>query len=117
MFRRPRPATNVKYLTAVGFVFEPKNGFPLPIDPETGQRMSGNLLADSRAGTLKLQLLDAMRTHLKLKAIRTNSKFKASWILKPTLHGAKLRLRAAGKLDAGGAHGGPETLAHQNQAF
>ncbi|HKP66399.1 MAG TPA: hypothetical protein VJX31_07215, partial [Casimicrobiaceae bacterium] len=66
VYRRPRPATNIKYLTAVGFPFEPKNGMPLPTDPETGQLVSGNILSDNRAPTIRAQIRDALRTHLAL---------------------------------------------------
>jgi hypothetical protein len=111
VFRRPRPATNIKYLTAVGFVFEPKNGFPLPIDPESGQRMSGNLLADSRAGTLKLQLLDAMRTHLEIEGNMGAAQIQRILDFEGQLYTAQSFDRVGGKLDDGGAHGGPETLA------
>jgi cytochrome c peroxidase len=111
VFRRPRPATNLKYLTAVGFVFEPKNGFPLPIDPESGQRMSGNLLADSRAGTLKLQLLDAMRSHLETEANFDPKQIQRILDFETQLYTAQSLDVVGGKLDDGGAHGGPETLA------
>jgi len=111
VFRRPRPATNLKYLTAVGFVFEPKNGFPLPIDPESGQRMSGNLLADSRAGTLKLQLLDAMRTHLETEGNLDPEQIQRILDFEAQLYTAQSVDYVGGKLDDGGAHGGPETLA------
>ena len=111
VFRRPRPATNLKYLTAVGFVFEPKNGFPLPIDPESGQRMSGNLLADSRAGTLKLQLLDAMRTHLETEGNLDPGQIQRILDFEAQLYTAQSVDFVGGKLDDGGAHGGPETLA------
>jgi hypothetical protein len=111
VFRRPRPATNLKYLTAVGFVFEPKNGFPLPIDPESGQRMSGNLLADSRAGTLKLQLLDAMRTHLETEGNLQPAQIQRILDFEGQLYTAQSLDLVGGKLDDGGAHGGPETLA------
>ena len=111
VYRRPRPATNVKYLTAVGFVFEPKNGFPLPIDPESGRRMSGNLLADSRAGTLKLQLLDAMRTHLQTAGNADNAQIQGILDFEGQLYTAQSFDYVGGKLDDGGAHGGPETLA------
>jgi cytochrome c peroxidase len=111
VFRRPRPATNLKYLTAVGFVFEPKNGFPLPIDPESGQRMSGNLLADSRAGTLKLQLLDAMRTHLETEGNLGAEQIQRILDFEAQLYTAQSVDFVGGKLDDGGAHGGPETLA------
>ncbi|HTB86515.1 MAG TPA: hypothetical protein VK743_01110 [Steroidobacteraceae bacterium] len=111
VFRRPRPATNLKYLTAVGFVFEPKNGFPLPIDPESGRRMSGNLLADSRAGTLKLQLLDAMRTHLETEGDLDPAEIQRILDFEGQLYTAQGVDFVGGKLDDGGAHGGPETLA------
>jgi hypothetical protein len=111
VFRRPRPATNIKYLTAVGFVFEPKNGFPLPIDTESGQRMSGNLLADSRAGTLKLQLLDAMRSHLETEANADKEQIQRILDFEGQLYTAQSVDYVGGKLDDGGAHGGPETLA------
>ena len=46
VYRRPRPVANLKYLLAVGFYHDPKQGMPLPLDPETGQPLSGNLMAD-----------------------------------------------------------------------
>ena len=111
VYRRPRPATSIKYLTAVGFTFEPKNGFPLPIDTETGQRMSGNLLADSRAGTLKLQILDAARTHLETKHDLSDSQVQRIIDFESHIFTAQSFHLVAGKLDDGGALGGPETLA------
>jgi hypothetical protein len=111
VYRRPRPATNIKYLTAVGFTFEPKNGWPLPIDPETGLRMSGNLLADSRAGTLKQQILDAAHTHLETQGDLSESQIQRIIDFESHIFTAQSFDRAAGKLDEGGALGGPETLA------
>ena len=66
VYRRPRPVANLKYLLAVGFAYDPKAGMPLPLDPESGRPMSGNLMADGRAGTLNAQMLDAASTHLAL---------------------------------------------------
>lgn len=51
VYRRPRPVANLKYILAVGFPFDPKNGLPLKRDPLTGEYMSGNLLSDARALT------------------------------------------------------------------
>jgi hypothetical protein len=110
VFRRPRPVTNIKYLTAVGFTFEPKNGMPLPIDEETGQRMSGNLLADSRAGTLKLQLLDAAHTHLETHGALDADQVQRIIDFETQLFTAQSFDRVGGKLDDGGAQGGPQTL-------
>jgi hypothetical protein len=111
VYRRPRPATSIKYLTAVGFTFEPKNGWPLPIDPESGLRMSGNLLADSRAGTLKEQILDAAHTHLETAGALSEGQIQRIVDFESHIFTAQSFDRVAGKLDDGGAFGGPETLA------
>jgi len=110
VFRRPRPATNVKYLTAVGFVFEPKNGLPLPRDPESGERTSGNLMADSRARTLKAQALDALRTHLELHGNPTPAQLRQIIDFESSLYTAQSHDRWGGSLAALGAAGGPATL-------
>ena len=52
VYRRPRPVANMKYLLAIGFAYDPKQGLPLALDPETGKPVSGNLMADARASTL-----------------------------------------------------------------
>lgn len=65
VYRRPRPATNLKYILAVGFPFDPKSGLPLRADPE-GRMVSEALMADSRWLTLDAQARDAMRTHLQM---------------------------------------------------
>ena len=36
----------------------------MPLDPESGRPISGNLMADARAGTLNAQMRDAASTHL-----------------------------------------------------
>lgn len=65
VYRRPRPATNMKYILAVGFPFDPKSGLPLKSDPE-GKMVSEALMADSRHLTLEEQARDALRTHLQM---------------------------------------------------
>lgn len=109
VFRRPRPVANLRYATAYGFVFEPKNGLPLPIDPATGLRISGNLMADQRDGTLQQQAVDAMQSHLQIRrpdlaAVATIVAFEQG------LYAAQLADHRAGLLDEGGAQGGPATL-------
>lgn len=66
VYRRVRPVANLKYLLAVGFAYDPKQGSALPRDSESGLQMSGNLLADGRAGTLNLQMDDAGQSHLEM---------------------------------------------------
>lgn len=65
VYRRPRPATNLKYITAVGFSFDPKSGMPLRSDP-AGNMVSEALMADTRVLTLEDQARDAMRKHLQM---------------------------------------------------
>ena len=111
VYRRPRPVANVKYLTAVGFPFEPKNGLPLPIDPETGQRMSGNLMADGRNGTLKIQAIEAALTHLQARSRPSDEQLRAILEFENTIFSAQSHDRWGGALTAEGAQGGPQLLA------
>jgi hypothetical protein len=64
VFRRPRPVANFKYIEAMGFAYDPKAGMPLPVDPETGKPVSGNLMADARVPSLSAQMRDAAGAHL-----------------------------------------------------
>lgn len=111
VYRRPRPIANVKYLTAVGFPFEPKNGLPLPLDPETGQPLSGNLMADGRNGTLKIQAVEATLTHLQAPSAPTRDQLRTLLDFEATLYSAQSHDRWQGSLTAAGAAGGPENLA------
>jgi hypothetical protein len=64
VFRRPRPAVNLKYVLAPdnGF-FNVKLGVLLDKDPETGKPVSMNMMADARAGTLVIQAQSAYHDH------------------------------------------------------
>jgi hypothetical protein len=110
VYRRPRPVTNIRYLVAVGSIFEPKNGLPLPRDPETGEQTSGNLMADARARTLKAQALDAMRTHLEFTGQPSAAILRQLMDFESGLFTAQVSDRWGGALDAAGAQGGPEPL-------
>ena len=111
VYRRPRPVANVKYLTAVGFPFEPKNGLPLPLDPETGEPTSGNLMADARNRTLKSQAVEASRVHLQASANPTEAQLGQILDFEATVYSAQGQDRWGGVLTEAGAQGGPETLA------
>lgn len=110
VYRRPRPVANVKYLTAVGFPFEPKNGLPLPLDAETGQPLSGNLMADRRNGTLKLQATEALVTHLQADTKPSEAQIQAIVAFESTLYSAQSHDKWGAALTAAGAQGGPEKL-------
>jgi len=110
VYRRPRPATNIKFLTAVGFAFEPKNGMPLPTDAETGQLVSGNILSDNRVPTVRAQIRDALRTHLGVTSPAAPSIVQSIETFLQQLYSAQSVHNVAGVLTEGGAQGGPETL-------
>jgi hypothetical protein len=64
VFRRPRPAANLKYVLAPdNGVFNVKLGVLLDRDPSTGKPVSMNMMADARAGTLAIQAESAYRDH------------------------------------------------------
>ena len=55
VFRRPRPVANLKYVMTPDAIFNIKTGELTARDPETGEPVGMNLMADSRHLTLKQQ--------------------------------------------------------------
>jgi len=111
VFRRPRPVGNLKYVTSYGYIFEPKNGLPLPIDPRTGLRYSGNILADQRARTLEEQARDALATHLQREEPLSPAQMQRIIDFESRIYVAQSTDRVGGSLSDGGAQGGPDALA------
>lgn len=110
VYRRPRPVANMKYLLAVGFYHDPKQGMPLPLDPESGKPMSGNLMADGRAGTLNAQMRDAAATHLALLKTLDDADMRRIVDFEGRVFAAQQIDRVGGATDSDGAEGGPGTL-------
>jgi hypothetical protein len=110
VYRRVRPAANLKYLVAVGFEYDPKQSLPLPRDPETGILLSGNLMADNRAITLNAQARDAALTHLEFAGQLSPQQLQQITAFELRVFTAQQR-GVGGELDAGGAEGGPKLLA------
>ncbi len=110
VYRRPRPVANLKYLTAVGFAYDPKQGLPLPRDPETGVLVSGNLMADARAPTLYAQARDAALTHLEFRQALSKQDLERIVAFELRVFTAQQRDARGGVLDEGGAEGGPRKL-------
>ncbi|HET6337670.1 MAG TPA: hypothetical protein VFG30_30800 [Polyangiales bacterium] len=110
VYRRPRPAANLKYATAIGFAFDPKNGMPLQTDPVTGKPGSGNLLADVRALSLEGQAIDALITHLQLHGQPDPQQLREIVDFENQLYTAQSSHEGAGNLNEAGAQGGPEFL-------
>jgi hypothetical protein len=63
VYRRPRPAANLKYVTAAGPAVVLKTGMPADLDPETGKPVGMNLMSDAREATLNTQALSAIMGH------------------------------------------------------
>jgi hypothetical protein len=109
VYRRPRPLANMKYLLAVGFPFDPKQGLSLPLDPDTGEPMSGNLMADNRAGNLRLQMDDASTTHLEFERL-SPAQIERITDFEKRIYAAQQVSRIGGPVDELGAEGGPAKL-------
>jgi hypothetical protein len=63
VYRRPRPAANLKYVTSTGPAIVLKTGKLADLDPETGKPVGMNLMTDAREPTLKTQALSAIMGH------------------------------------------------------
>ena len=104
VFRRPRPSANLKFATAMGFSFDPKDGLPLRIDRESGLPTSGNLLADDRERTLLAQARDALRSHTDLHGALPSAALQRILAFETQLYSAASHHLRAGALDDGGAN-------------
>jgi hypothetical protein len=107
VYRRPRPATNLKYMLAVGFSFDPKSGLPLLRD-SSGKMVSEALMADTRALTLPDQARDAIRTHLQMQGNPNPEQIAQIVAFEQGLSSAQSHDAWGGSLGPGG---GPEALA------
>ncbi|WP_460231748.1 hypothetical protein [Aurantivibrio plasticivorans] len=111
VYRRPRPVANLKFITAVGFPFEPKDGLPLPINPKTGEPMSGNITADRRVWTIEEQTRDALRGHLEFSGVMPDEVIEEMVAFQMQIYAAQQFDFKGGDLTSDGAQGGPQYLA------
>jgi hypothetical protein len=63
VYRRPRPAANLKYVVSAGPAIVLKTGTLADVDPETAKPVSMNLMSDAREASLKTQALSAIMGH------------------------------------------------------
>ena len=63
VYRRPRPAANLKYVVSGGQPIVLKTGMLADVDPETGKPVSMNLMTDAREPSLHTQALSAIMGH------------------------------------------------------
>ena len=71
VYRRPRPAANLRYVASSRFGVAPfigKTGMLAAVDPDTGRPVNMNMMADARESTLKTQAQSAAHGHLQIGA-------------------------------------------------
>ena len=110
VYRRPRPAANLKYVTADGFGvgrFIAKNGQPAARDPETGKLVQMNMMADAREVSLKTQARSAAEGHLQVKGALTAAQIEQILAFETQVYAAQSFHNSAGDLTE---PGGPPAL-------
>jgi len=116
VYRRPRPAANLRYVSSSRFGVTPfigKTGMLAAVDPETGRPVNMNMMADAREPTLKTQAQSAARGHLESPAPLSPRELEQIHALELDLYAAQAFSNQGGALnEPGGPSGlGPEALA------
>ena len=76
VYRRPRPAANLKYVISGAQNIVLKTGMLADRDPETGLPVSMNLMSDAREPSLATQALDAILGHEEARETPSGKKIK-----------------------------------------
>ena len=113
VYRRPRLPANMKYVLNGGGLFNIKTGMPTAVDPETGKRVSMNIMADARQPTLKTQAVDAVFNHEQGKAQPTPEQLQKIVDFETQVFVAQGFDKRAGSLTE---PGGPAALGPRNLA-
>jgi hypothetical protein len=116
VYRRPRPAANLRYVTSGRFGVTPfigKTGMLAAVDPDTGRPVNMNMMADAREPTLHTQAQSAARTHLEMTRALTAAELERIQAFELQLYAAQAFSSTAGALDeANGPSGlGPRAMA------
>ncbi len=117
VYRRPRPAANLRYVTSSRFGVSPfigKTGMLAAVDPETGRPVNMNMMADAREPTLKTQAQSAARGHLEVESPLTDAELERIEAFELQLYAAQIYSEQGGALDEpGGPSGlGPDAMAN-----
>jgi hypothetical protein len=107
VFRRPRPAANLKYVTSNTGVWVLKTGTLADRDPETGQPVGMNMMADAREPTLKTQAVNAALGHEQAKTAPSREQIQKIVDFESRIYAAQSYDRRGGNL---AEPGGPEGL-------
>jgi len=122
VYRRPRSAMNLRYVTASKFGVTPfigKTGALAATDPETGKPVNMNMMADAREVTLKTQAQSAAHGHLELAQGLTSEQLARIQDFELQIYGAQSWSNGAGALhEDGGPSGlGPQAMANGNDGL
>jgi len=107
VFRRPRMAANLKYVTNPRPQFALKLGGLADVDPETGQPVSMNFMADAREPSLRSQARNAAIEHGERTSPLPEADLARIVAFESQIYVAQIQDRNAGKLDE---PGGPPAL-------
>ncbi len=116
VYRRPRPAANLRYVSASKFGVTPfigKTGMLAAVDPETGKPVNMNMMADAREATLKTQAQSAAHSHMEVSKPLTADQLSRIQQFELQLYAAQRWSTLGGALDEAG---GPSGLGPQNMA-
>jgi len=116
VYRRPRPVINMRYVTAAKFGVTPfigKTGMLASVDPETGNPINMNMMADAREATLKTQATSASNGHMEVTTPLTPEQLARIQAFELQLYGARSFSNGAGMLHD---DGGPSGLSAQHMA-
>jgi hypothetical protein len=113
VFRRPRVAANLKYVTNPHPQFALKLGGLATVDPETGQPVSMNFMADAREPSLRSQARSAGHDHLQIQGGLSEPALQRIVDFESQIYVAQIADRQAGKLDEAGSQPalGPRAMA------
>jgi hypothetical protein len=112
VFRRPRPAANLKYVTTPDSIgFNVKTGMPLARDPETRHFVSMQLMSDSRYPTLKAQAANAALAHEQTASAPSDADLERIEAFESQVYAAQTSDRAGGAFTGAGEPPGLGPLA------
>ena len=116
VYRRPRPAANLRYVTSSRFGVTPfigKTGMLSAMDPDTGKPVNMNMMADAREATLKTQARSASHAHLQVAKPLSEDQLEKIRELELQLYAAQAFSDGAGDLNApdGPSGLGPRAMA------
>ncbi|WP_235912718.1 hypothetical protein [Croceibacterium salegens] len=116
VYRRPRVVANMQYVLHRNFgigAFVGKTGEPALRDPENGQPVNMNMMADAREPTVKTQAVEAAITHLQFDGKLSPEQLQRIKDFEYQIYSAQVKLDGAGSLvESDGPPGmGPYNLA------